>query len=96
MRKGRLKAEPRVREGGEAGTLCRADFFISRTWSHARTFQRTILETSGAHQSLPPQHPLPLFSLSQLKKKAHNIIFFHIRKHSFPLESRSAEMVSLF
>lgn len=52
--------------------------------------------TSAAHQSLSPLPPLPLFSLSQLKKKAYNLIFFHIRKHSFPLESWPAEMVNLF
>ena len=56
-----------------------------------------LYSTSAAHQSLSPAPTSPLLSLSQLKKKAYNLIsFFHIRKHSFPLESWSAEMVNLF
>lgn len=34
-----------------------------------------LYSTSAAHQSLSPA-PLPLFSLSQLKKKAYNLIIF--------------------
>lgn len=61
------KAEPRVCERGEAGTLCGAASSLAESGARP-AHSEGLYSTSAAHQSLSPA-PLPLFSLSQLKRK---------------------------